>query len=644
MAVTEYFPPSLQYPKVMAAQPDTAPSPKRVKLETEEENYAVNIPPSWVGEPERAQKFILAKFLPENVAKPSLQKPDELQQKLVQCLESTLERGSFLHQLKQLNLTLPEKYASSLENGTSFFSKLVQSSTEMLAKKGVTKVKEVVLPSVDVQELPGLLSGLEINQGFHLESIEVPFKSLNKELLLKHIQNVIEPLRTCFRASSAINLCDPSKTQPDLKLTDPERKDLLKKLKSKSPGEPDITYGKAKEASSAQSPDSEASEALDKKDTPSSDSEVSEASDKKDTPSSDLKASEASDKKDQVLLTSDSKELPLEVSDRITAYGYWDLKDIHEKYGYTGNGTVVAVIDTGVDLRHPAFHPVNAKIAATCNFAEPALDCTSDENGHGTSCAGIACGNRFSAYSNPQNESSEQFSVLPGVAPGAKLVVCKVTRGSNSTVLPEAVVKALKYIKDNHTGDCASGVDVVSISFGSYAYSEPITRAITDLISVGVIVVCAACNDGHKFHTPICYPARLGHVLCIGSHGAHGKSSLFSPVGQELDFLAPGEHIVAPGRLEYQGEAESGNGTSYATPAVAGLICLILECLRKEFPDKASKYQNHWVMKELLREMSTNGGTHSNDRGFGALEPIRFFRQPECFVRSIDTDILNPGQ
>ena len=636
----------------MTQQPETAPSPKRLKLESDEESSTAptsdehgnssegaSLPQatsnthslsSSVSEPECAQKFILTDFLPENVAKPYLKDSDGLQKKLIGCLENTLamERKPFANDLEEINLTLPEKYSSSLENNTPLFCKLVQTSTAMLAKKGEKRVKKVVFPSLDVQKLPGLLSELEVYQDIQLEVIEVPFTFTNKEVIHTHLLDVIDAIHAGFRSGTETFLCGTSETEADLKLS---KKNLQKTLQSAK-----LLEGhsgrlrvrgqlKKKKVSKPKKPEPKSKKKEAMKDKGAKPSE------------------EAPNKKDQVLLTSDSMILPLEVRDRITAYDYWDLKVIHKSCGYTGEGTVIAIIDTGVELKHTAFHPCSDKIVATHNFAEQnMLDCTTDQNGHGTSCAGIACGKEFTAYQNPENEGSKPFQVQPGVAPDAKLVVCKVTRGSDGTVLPGAVEEALKFIKNNHTGVCdpKHRVDVVSISFGSQAYSGPITRAITDLISVGVIVVCAACNEGHKFHTPICYPARLGHVLCIGSHGAHGKASIFSPVGQELDFLAPGEDIVAPGRLEYHGEAMSGKGTSYATPAVAGLICLILECLHKNFPKKADMYHNHWAMKELLREMSTNSGTHSNDRGFGALAPIRFFRQPGRFVESIEMDIL----
>ena len=117
-----------------------------------------------------AQAFILTDILPENVAKPFLQKADELKQKLMQCLEPKLKRECLANHLKKLDLTLPEKYSSSLESNTDLIYKLVQTSTEMLATRGVKKkVEEVVLPFLEIQQFSALLSKPKINCGIQLD-------------------------------------------------------------------------------------------------------------------------------------------------------------------------------------------------------------------------------------------------------------------------------------------------------------------------------------------------------------------------------------------------------------------------------------------------------------------------------------------
>ena len=184
---------------------------------------------------------------------------------------------------------------------------------------------------------------------------------------------------------------------------------------------------------------------------------------------------------------------------------------------------------------------------------------------------------------------------------------------------------------------------------GSLGISLDVVDAINDLVSNGVIIVCAASNYGHQFSQSICFPARLGHVLCIGSHGPHGKPSSFSPIGQDIDFLAPGENIAAPNSNFIANHVAVDSGTSYAAPAVAGLVCLILQYIKlfgerkpSQNAEVAKKYKNHWVMKEILRKISTCPGRHTDDEGFGALNPLQFFQRPDHIIQMIHDEVINP--
>ena len=261
------------------------------------------------------------------------------------------------------------------------------------------------------------------------------------------------------------------------------------------------------------------------------------------------------------------------------------------------------------------------------NFITDPVDVTGsavDFDGHGSKCAGIAAGSSFF----PENNN---YEIPSGVAPGAKLIMCKVTKTTTKgcTVIKAAVVKALEWLKDEHIS--GNKIDVVSLSFGgSFTHEE--AKAISDLVSNGVIVVCAASNKGSRKRDSIDYPARLGHVLCIGSQNYYGKPSYFTPTGRELDFLAPGEYIWGPGPGSKGPYGRTcHDGTSCSSPAVAGLVCLVLQHIRQECGDTEihgkpimEYVKNVWVMRGLLKEMSTCPGTHTEAKGHGILEPERF--------------------
>ena len=574
-------------------------------------------------------KILLHKYLPDKVAPSSLSKLDELQESLLQILKQTLKKTeSFPSEVHLVDLNLPDSYSSSLENNWASLQKILCCFLTELAAKGVQKIEEVIFPQVEINDMQSLVTE-SLCGGIQLDSVKIPLKAENEQLVIECLPDVVEAIKP-FKVPKTVFVDSPS---------DPtgfnNRSALWKQLQEKTvakflPEEdlPRVKFGRyliigpnTKRKGTSQ---------LRKKATAR----------EKETPA------KMTEPQSQALFTTDGFFMPLEeVNNRITAYNYWDLRSIHDTYGYKGSRMVIAIVGSGVQHSHAAFQNKdadNSKFLAVHNFAEPGThDCTTD---HGTFCASIICGNSFSATSENLNvlENAKSIQVPPGVAPEAKLVVCQVTHGTENTAQLEAVRQALVFIRDSYTGPNAEDkVDVVSLSFASSKYPEAITRAIADLVCAGVIVVCSASNSDHTYQTPISYPARLGNVLCIGSHNIHGNPSSFSPIGQDLDFLAPGENIVGPGNLEYPNQATCGNGTSYAAPAVAGLTCLILECLQKKYPDKAERFHNHWVMKEVLREISSNGGNHSSHCGFGTLRPIRFFRSPELIVQNICIDVLD---
>lgn len=307
----------------------------------------------------------------------------------------------------------------------------------------------------------------------------------------------------------------------------------------------------------------------------------------------------------------------------------------------------IALIDSGINYIHPAF---KNKILAVRNFVPDAIDdfdCVIDSDGHGTHCAGIAAGNPFYCPTS-SDPKSESVLVPSGVAPGAKLVICKVVKTKNGEVDSDAFVRALHWLKELHTTGKVL-IDVISVSLASTFYSNRRAQVISQLSSLGVITVCCASNVGRLRLHPIAFPARLGQVLCIGAHDENGKPTSFSPVGRELDYLAPGDSLWGPGPgTDGPFAMDCASGTSCATPGVAGLVCLILQSVKRICDKDPQKFQiggksllelvhNVWVMREILKETSSSPGHHSDEIGHGTLNPYRLLdRSDEEIMRVIN--------
>ncbi len=241
----------------------------------------------------------------------------------------------------------------------------------------------------------------------------------------------------------------------------------------------------------------------------------------------------------------------------------------------TGNGIVVAVVDSGVDYTHPDLDGNIWRNAG--EIAENGIDddrngyiddirgwdfVASDNNpmdldldGHGTHIAGAIAAER------------NNFGIT-GVAPNAKIMPVRVLPffGSGD---PNNVAAGIRYAADN-------GANVINLSLGNeFAPSNVINDAIQYANNKGSVVVVAAGNSGVDQPD---YPARNANLwgIAVGSIDVSGRmdDSSNRSGSTPLDYLvAPGVEIVSTIPDE---DYELRSGTSMATPHVAGVAALVL--------------------------------------------------------------------
>lgn len=271
----------------------------------------------------------------------------------------------------------------------------------------------------------------------------------------------------------------------------------------------------------------------------------------------------------------------------------WGLHQISAPTAWdsaTGQGIVVAVIDTGSDLSHPDLAanlwqnpgeiPGNFQDDDGNGFVDDVrgwdffnndADPT-DDHLHGTHVAGTiaAVGNNGIG--------------VPGVAWQARIMSVKgLDAGGNG--FSDQLAEAILYAAEN-------GARVVNMSWRYLGVSQLVEDALAAAYDLGVVLVAAAGNE--SWEASWVHPASSRFVLCVGASTPTDQRASFSNYGASVDVLAPGgadasdpegSNILSlrAGFLSGTGGLLVGDhylrlqGTSMATPHVAGLAALLLE-------------------------------------------------------------------
>ncbi|MBY6038217.1 S8 family serine peptidase [Fictibacillus nanhaiensis] len=279
---------------------------------------------------------------------------------------------------------------------------------------------------------------------------------------------------------------------------------------------------------------------------------------------------------------------------------------VWNELGYTGKGTTVAVIDSGIDATHPDLPFGEEKVVQNVKFLlgdffsnQPLylenVANTDTSSGHGTHVAGTIAG---------LGTASE--GLYTGVAPDAKLVGLGTGEGINIFW----ALEAFNYVLENQQ---EYGINVISNSWGTsgdYSAKDPINVASKEAHDAGMVVAFAAGNEGPGDNTLNPYSA-APWVISVAAGTKDKKLASFSSRGVEGDNLlhpditAPGVDIVSTksktgvvmntlGTLsdteyiapEHLANYTTASGTSMATPHISGVAALMLEANPNLTPDQ----------------------------------------------------------
>lgn len=205
---------------------------------------------------------------------------------------------------------------------------------------------------------------------------------------------------------------------------------------------------------------------------------------------------------------------------------------------------IVAVVDTGVDLKHP---DLAGRLVQGANILRPAQP-PQDDNGHGTAVAGIIAAQANNGIG------------IAGIAPNVKIMPIKAV-GANGDGEEEHLGQGIQYAVDH-------GADIVVLSLGLHLYSPYLMEIVQEAEAKGVLLVAATGNSGESVMYPAAYPS----VVAVGGATLTNMYKPESNFGPEVDLLAPW-HVYTTNK---GGGYSYKEGTSMAAPQVAAVAALML--------------------------------------------------------------------
>lgn len=306
---------------------------------------------------------------------------------------------------------------------------------------------------------------------------------------------------------------------------------------------------------------------------------------------------------------------------KIDAPGAWSM-------GYTGEGIRIAILDTGVDITHPALEGKMFTIDPNDphypggwmefdDYGNPVLSEPHDTHGHGTHVSGTALG-------------GDTEDILIGVAPSANLMHGLVLPGGSGTFA--SVLAGIQWAVDPFYIDPDTGqliytgkpAHVISMSLGASGYyGNELLPGIEAALMANIIVVAAIGNGGPGTSSN---PGNIWGVFGVGATDQYDQVAYFSS-GEEVnwpsppsewpfndtypstyikpDFSAPGVDIVSsvPG-----GGYEAWSGTSMATPHVAGTVALVLQAAGwTDFTTPDTPEKVYYILKATALDLGDPG-------------------------------------
>lgn len=252
-----------------------------------------------------------------------------------------------------------------------------------------------------------------------------------------------------------------------------------------------------------------------------------------------------------------------------------------------GEGVTVAVVDTGVDARHPDLADA---VLPGADLVGDSGNGHTDISGHGTAMAGLIA-------ARGQGNNSGAL----GIAPRAKILPVRIQVMSYAA---SEIVRGIYWAIER-------GARVICVASGGGSSPE-LEAAVMAALKADVVVVAAAGNRPEA--TRVEWPAAYPGVIAAAGVDRDGNHAEVSVTGPEVVLAAPAVDIVSTNKL---GETRysTGTGTSSATAIIAGAAALV----RAKYPDLSAAEVVH-----RLTATAVDKGPPGRDElyGYGVLDLV----------------------
>ena len=251
--------------------------------------------------------------------------------------------------------------------------------------------------------------------------------------------------------------------------------------------------------------------------------------------------------------------------------------EIAREQGYTGDGSSVAVIDSGIDTSHEAF------IGDVFGEAFTPIPCDRDECDtlhddilpHGTPVAGV----------------------VHQVAPDATIHPVRVL--DDDGAYASDVVESLEW--------CVNmDIEVANISLGYWAALDVFTEGCQYAYDNGLLMAASSGNLGPCSEPCVELPANRETVIAVSATEVNDNVTRWSSTGDKIELTAPGEDIMAPVPGD---NYRSYGGTSFSAPHVSGALAIV----------RAAGYSQE-TARELLRRRAVDIDEPQTHQGYGRLD------------------------